>query len=315
MTRNRESGPMGNPVIQALLIEDDAPFAELLQIWLEDEMAKGRGFSLGASIRLHPVGTMAEARQVMEHGSYQVILADLNLPDSKGLATCEPWLKQPCQTPVIVLSNLDDESLAMQAVRLGAQDYLVKSLLDGHLLLRAIRYAIERHRLQAELDQNREEQRRKREQETMERLGGRAETAVSAQALGVRSLDSSAPETFTRLAGMLTLLLEQSLEMRTHKVIHHVSKNLKELARELGFLKCGPRDVVALYREARLRLEQPGNTARNEVIHEEGRYLAFELMGHLVSCYRPYALGNTQRESSPPFLQPDGHPHPGTPIP
>jgi len=80
-----------------------------------------------------------------------VVLLDLSLPDSQGLATftevrvCRPDL------PVVVLTGLDDEELATEAVKAGAQDYLVKGTIDADSLTRAIRYAVERNRMQQEL--------------------------------------------------------------------------------------------------------------------------------------------------------------------
>jgi PleD family two-component response regulator len=102
--------------------------------------------------------------------------------------------------PIIILSGLDDEALAIQAVGQGAQDYLVKSLLDGRLLLRSIRYALERSRLQRELEQIRQAQLQQRERETMDRLNERSNASASAQALGLQSLEHSQPEIFTQMA-------------------------------------------------------------------------------------------------------------------
>jgi hypothetical protein len=86
--------------------------------------------------------------------------------------------------------------------------------------------------------------------------------------------------------------------MRTHKVVYNVSQDLRELAREMGLRKCGPRDVVELYRAALAQLECLDNPQYNEILHEEGRYLAFELMGNLVSYYRPYAIGGERLSST-----------------
>ncbi len=74
-----------------------------------------------------------------------VVLLDLSLPDSHGLETLDKIQRQTPDVPVIVLTHLDDEAMAVQAVRRGAQDYLVKGRSDGLLLMRAIRYAIERN--------------------------------------------------------------------------------------------------------------------------------------------------------------------------
>jgi len=73
-----------------------------------------------------------------------VILLDLGLPDSQGLDTLARTYDQVRDVPIVLLTGLDDKTLAMQAMRAGAQDYLVKGQIDSNLLARTIRYAIER---------------------------------------------------------------------------------------------------------------------------------------------------------------------------
>jgi signal transduction histidine kinase len=79
-----------------------------------------------------------------------VVLLDLSLPDSQGLQTFVRVGERAPSTPVVVLSGLDDQDLAIRAVREGAQDYLVKGQVDGVTLTRALRYAIERKRAEQE---------------------------------------------------------------------------------------------------------------------------------------------------------------------
>lgn len=80
-----------------------------------------------------------------------IILLDLNLPDSKGIATFEEVKKAAGNVPIIIMSGLSDESLSLKAVQQGAQDYLVKGQVDSNLLIRTIRYGIERQKLLTEL--------------------------------------------------------------------------------------------------------------------------------------------------------------------
>src|SRR5207253_5078393 len=72
------------------------------------------------------------------------ILLDLSLPDSHGLETLSKMYSEAIGLPILVLTGLDDETLGLEAVQRGAQDYMVKGRIDGRLLVRAIRYAIER---------------------------------------------------------------------------------------------------------------------------------------------------------------------------
>ncbi|MFH1726088.1 MAG: hybrid sensor histidine kinase/response regulator [Elusimicrobiota bacterium] len=83
----------------------------------------------------------------VDEGGIDVILLDLSLPDSRGLETFARALAQAPATAVIVLAELGSESLAIQAIQEGAQDYLVKGHLDREMLLRSLRYAVERQRI------------------------------------------------------------------------------------------------------------------------------------------------------------------------
>ncbi len=74
-----------------------------------------------------------------------VVLLDLGLRETNGLDTLSAWLQGGCPAPVVVLTGLDDDETARQAVRMGAQDYLIKHDMSAQELLRAIRYALERH--------------------------------------------------------------------------------------------------------------------------------------------------------------------------
>ena len=91
-----------------------------------------------------------EAQQCLLTGTFDLMLCDLTLPGLAGLATFRRLHEFMPDVPIIVLSALRDEALAVQAVQEGAQDYLVKGV-DLRLLPRAMRYAVERHRLQQSL--------------------------------------------------------------------------------------------------------------------------------------------------------------------
>ncbi len=83
--------------------------------------------------------------------NYDIILLDLNLPDSRGLDTLNTTIKRFPKIPVVVLSGLADDAITIEAVRRGAQDYLVKGEISGPLVMRVMRYAIERKQVEAML--------------------------------------------------------------------------------------------------------------------------------------------------------------------
>jgi DNA-binding NtrC family response regulator len=89
----------------------------------------------------------------LERGLFDVLLLDLGLPDSQGLATFDSVHRLAPRMPIIIISGADDEELAADAVARGAQDYLVKGQIDAFLLNRAIRYAIERKRAESEIQE------------------------------------------------------------------------------------------------------------------------------------------------------------------
>ena len=134
---------MTDAPFRILLVEDNAADARLLEENLADA-ASGR-FEIARAERL------ADALHRLDAEPFDALLLDLSLPDSHGLETVERVRAAASGLPIIVLTSLDDEVLGAQAVRLGAQDYLVKGQADGRLLTRALRYAVERQRIEEEL--------------------------------------------------------------------------------------------------------------------------------------------------------------------
>lgn len=124
--------------VQLLLVEDDLGDAVLVQELLAD---------VAPQMEVLHVGTLREAEELLP-GGLDCVLLDLGLPDAIGL---EPVARLRAAAPdaaVVVLTGHDDEHRGIEAVSTGAQDYLSKSGVDGSMLARAIRYAIERRRLE-----------------------------------------------------------------------------------------------------------------------------------------------------------------------
>jgi two-component system, cell cycle response regulator len=134
---------MTSTVIRVLLIEDNPGDARLIQIVLQ--------YMTAPAFNIQLAGSLASGLERLDCGGIDVVLLDLSLPDSQGLDTFARVHKHAPQVPTIVLTGLDDETLATRAMQEGAQDYLVKGQVDGNLLVRAMRYAIERQRLMDEL--------------------------------------------------------------------------------------------------------------------------------------------------------------------
>jgi signal transduction histidine kinase len=126
---------MESTQISVLLVEDSASDAELFRKMF---IRSGKGGNL-----LH-VERLSEAVDACDRQTFNVVLLDLNLPDSEGLNTLAEFRATVPNIPVVVLTMMDDEKLALQAMTRGAQDYLVKDQITIQLLVRSLRYAIER---------------------------------------------------------------------------------------------------------------------------------------------------------------------------
>lgn len=119
-----------------LLVEDNPGDARLLRETLKD-VANYR-------FDLEHVERFSQALERLQREHFDVVLLDLSLPDSQGLDTLAPVRDAAPDVPILVLTGLNDEDLAVRALRVGAQDYLVKGQADGTSVVRAIRYARER---------------------------------------------------------------------------------------------------------------------------------------------------------------------------
>jgi PAS domain S-box-containing protein len=136
--------------IKILLIEDNLGDVLLLQETLSEITF--------VELELVHVERLANALTKLRSEDFDVILLDLVLPDSNGLDTFIKIQEQTPATPIVVLTGMADETLAMSAMKAGAQDYLVKGQVSGSdLLLRSMRYAIERKRIEATLQQREQE--------------------------------------------------------------------------------------------------------------------------------------------------------------
>jgi sigma-B regulation protein RsbU (phosphoserine phosphatase) len=130
-------------LLKILLIEHETDFARLVKGVLEE--ARGTAFEVAV------VSQMQTGLARLADGEFDLVLVDLSLPDGAGLANIKRLAAEAPRVPVIVLGHVTDETVAIEAVHEGAQDYLVKSQLNPQLLGRAIRYAVERQRSDAAL--------------------------------------------------------------------------------------------------------------------------------------------------------------------
>ncbi|HEY66374.1 MAG TPA: PAS domain-containing protein [Caldilineae bacterium] len=139
--------------LTVLLVEDNPGDARIIWEMLTDAASNPLGppeWALITADRLE----IGQAR--LSEGEIDVVLLDLGLPDSQGLETFAAVYTHAPHVPIVVLSSLDDENLALEAVRQGAQDYLVKGQVSARSLAHVLRYAIERHQMLMLLQQRTE---------------------------------------------------------------------------------------------------------------------------------------------------------------
>jgi diguanylate cyclase (GGDEF)-like protein len=134
---------LNRPLIQVLLIEDNPDDALLLREAVRDDALSSFEFTV--------VENLKSGLEFLRQNEFDVVLLDLGLPDSQGLASFETIRNTYPEKPVVVLSVLADEKLALEAVQSGAQDYLVKGPTGWEIASRSIRYAIERKRMEEHL--------------------------------------------------------------------------------------------------------------------------------------------------------------------
>ncbi len=132
--------------LRILVIEDDLIFQKIIQTYLRQAPPRRAQVTLA--------GSLGDGLEHLAGEACDAVLLDLTLPDSEGLRTLERFQIQAPDLPVIVLTGLDDDEIAAEAVRRGAQDFLVKSDLSASILIRSVRYAIERTRAEAALKES-----------------------------------------------------------------------------------------------------------------------------------------------------------------
>jgi signal transduction histidine kinase len=139
-------------VTRLLLVEDNPGDAGLVEAALGEISTPDDEFQSVHAVRL------GQAFEYAAEMSFDLILLDLSLPDAKGLDTVMRMTAAAPSVPIVVMTGMDDQSVAIEAMRLGAQDYLVKGQVDEAMLGRTIRYAIERKKAEAEINRQLERQ-------------------------------------------------------------------------------------------------------------------------------------------------------------
>lgn len=134
---------MTKPIIRLLMIEDTTVQARLVQKLLST--------AKNVTFEYQWVMNLTDGLKQLAENNYDIVLTDLQLPEGYGLESFRMVQEHALDLPIVLLTNIEDEIVALKAIAAGAQDYLIKSQIDAAKLERALRYALERHKLVAEL--------------------------------------------------------------------------------------------------------------------------------------------------------------------
>jgi DNA-binding NtrC family response regulator len=130
--------------LRLLIVDDDTMDVSLLH----DQLGLVRR---SPPFRVESVGRLADALKRVKGDDVDVVLLDLGLPDAAGLQAVDQLCTHAPHLPVVVLTGLQDEETGLQAVQRGAQDFLVKGRVDGQVIDRSLRFALERKRAERAL--------------------------------------------------------------------------------------------------------------------------------------------------------------------
>ena len=218
--------------VNILLIEDSLAEARFLKELL-------KGFQLGSFNLVH-VKRLTEAIHLLtdEHPlSYDVILLDLTLPDSEGLNSLQPLLQFAPRVPIVVLTNTNDDELALEAVRRGAQDYLVKRQVSVETLVRSLRYAIERKQAMESLREVNQALSHQVKEQTVELVKAKEQHQMTSEFVSMMSHDFRNPLSTILLSTELLRDWEQNLSKEQKRSIFQrirsAGKNLVQLLDEV----------------------------------------------------------------------------------
>ncbi len=209
-------------VLNILLVEDNPGDIRLLQEILR-EVTNTR-------CQITPAMTLAMAIELLgtsDPAPFDVILIDLSLPDSQGIGSFLTLQRQVPNVPIVVLTGLDDEQLALSAMQQGAQDYLIKGRVDASLLLRSIRYAIERERAEAQLRQTKIEWEQRAIDRTrdLQQINERLQLELAER----RRIEAALEISRSRFAGILEIASDAIIAFDRERIVTLFNQGAEEI--------------------------------------------------------------------------------------
>ncbi len=260
-----------------LLIEDSPVDATMIR----GQLTRGDGNLYEVLVE----STLAGGLERLEVGDVDVILLDLTLPDTQGLETFLKTYRIAPQVPIVIITSLDDRDVAYNAVRSGAQDYLIKGKLDTEALIHAVNFAIERHARQQRLNPA---------MTGLWAAAGRADIPggdlLKTDDRLFSPLREREADTFDPLCERYGNLIRLAHKQRQSKHVEPISDELHGLAMYLCMVSAGPGDVEEIHRSSLERLSADSSTEELQSFVEEGQLLLIELFRYLIDAYRDSLL-------------------------
>ena len=256
-----------------LLIEDSEDDAVVFR----EQLARASD-AFGLEVDLIHVDRMSAAQPHLTEKTVDVVLLDLGLGDTHGIMTLERFQEiSRDTTPVVVLTGLDDQAIATRAVQLGAQDYMVKGRIDGDVVLRALSYAIERHRLNQELAES-----RLREQEERERREELRRYFLAIHLEDSNEEESSRPDPICveNLAREYEDLIMARLQSRGDDDEHQ--QHLKTIVAGFAARKARSGDLIRLHVQIVEHILNNVSPAAGRVMSNHARVVLVEVLGAML---------------------------------
>lgn len=270
---------MNDECIKVLLVEDNPGDARLVEIALSDPGP--------VTYKLDRVGLLSAALRRLEKDRFELLLLDLSLPDSHGLDTVTAIRSRCEDVPIVVLTGMDNETVALEALRIGAQDYLVKGTATGETLRRTIRYAIERRRILEDLKDHQyvsEEDKREIEK-VMECYQDFADKDRSLFCLEAQ--EDPLCRRMPKFVEDIAELYDEYFECKVNNSYAPSEKvELSDLVERLADKGAGPHDIMQIHLGCLLKRQNKVKAKTNKTLVLFGQFVLIEVMGRMMNAYR-----------------------------